>query len=176
MLWSIHSQFYYYQFSCWYKTYLNFYLIIKNCPLTNWEYLLYYFFKDYSIYSWPTVNCVLMRIINNISFLIVERRRRYNINYRIKELGTLIPKSNDPWVQNHLCNNVVVSVSHKWVGGKREDRSNDQETKHLTAKISLLLVSLWNIYFSIKTFPGLVLLVVKISVWVALRSQWLSGY
>lgn len=30
-----------------------------------------------------------------LSFL-VERRRRYNINYRIKELGTLIPKSNDP--------------------------------------------------------------------------------
>ncbi|KAK2537068.1 Tfec [Columba guinea] len=29
-------------------------------------------------------------------FLTVERRRRYNINYRIKELGTLIPKSNDP--------------------------------------------------------------------------------
>ncbi|MEJ1280898.1 transcription factor EC [Cricetulus griseus] len=28
--------------------------------------------------------------------LALERRRRYNINYRIKELGTLIPKSNDP--------------------------------------------------------------------------------
>ncbi|XP_054609884.1 transcription factor EC isoform X3 [Dunckerocampus dactyliophorus] len=27
---------------------------------------------------------------------LIERRRRYNINYRIKELGTLIPKSNDP--------------------------------------------------------------------------------
>lgn len=26
----------------------------------------------------------------------VERRRRFNINDRIKELGTLIPKSNDP--------------------------------------------------------------------------------
>lgn len=30
------------------------------------------------------------------SIRLVERRRRYNINYRIKELGTLIPKSNDP--------------------------------------------------------------------------------
>lgn len=30
------------------------------------------------------------------SFLEVERRRRFNINDRIKELGTLIPKSNDP--------------------------------------------------------------------------------
>ena len=28
----------------------------------------------------------------------VERRRRFNINDRIKELGTLIPKSSDPWV------------------------------------------------------------------------------
>lgn len=27
---------------------------------------------------------------------VVERRRRFNINDRIKELGTLIPKSNDP--------------------------------------------------------------------------------
>lgn len=27
---------------------------------------------------------------------LVERRRRFNINDRIKELGTLIPKSNDP--------------------------------------------------------------------------------
>uniref|UniRef100_A0AAQ4Q4L0 Melanocyte inducing transcription factor n=1 Tax=Gasterosteus aculeatus aculeatus TaxID=481459 RepID=A0AAQ4Q4L0_GASAC len=29
-------------------------------------------------------------------FPVVERRRRFNINDRIKELGTLIPKSNDP--------------------------------------------------------------------------------
>ncbi|RCT97683.1 helix-loop-helix domain-containing protein, partial [Acinetobacter baumannii] len=27
---------------------------------------------------------------------LIERRRRFNINDRIKELGTLIPKSNDP--------------------------------------------------------------------------------
>ncbi|GAB6033465.1 Transcription factor E3 [Chamberlinius hualienensis] len=30
----------------------------------------------------------------------IERRRRYNINDRIKELGTLLPKSNDPHRQN----------------------------------------------------------------------------
>lgn len=29
----------------------------------------------------------------------VERRRRFNINDRIKELGTLLPKTNDPWVR-----------------------------------------------------------------------------
>ncbi|EFX88126.1 hypothetical protein DAPPUDRAFT_28469, partial [Daphnia pulex] len=27
----------------------------------------------------------------------IERRRRFNINDRIKELGTLLPKSNDPY-------------------------------------------------------------------------------
>lgn len=31
-----------------------------------------------------------------VFFSKVERRRRFNINDRIKELGTLIPKSNDP--------------------------------------------------------------------------------
>lgn len=31
----------------------------------------------------------------------VERRRRFNINDRIKELGTLIPKSSDPYVHHH---------------------------------------------------------------------------
>ncbi|XP_024914988.1 microphthalmia-associated transcription factor isoform X5 [Cynoglossus semilaevis] len=30
---------------------------------------------------------------------LIERRRRFNINDRIKELGTLIPKSNDPYAQ-----------------------------------------------------------------------------
>ncbi|XP_069499920.1 microphthalmia-associated transcription factor isoform X4 [Ambystoma mexicanum] len=30
---------------------------------------------------------------------LIERRRRFNINDRIKELGTLIPKSNDPTVE-----------------------------------------------------------------------------
>lgn len=29
----------------------------------------------------------------------VERRRRFNINDRIKELGTLLPKTNDPYYE-----------------------------------------------------------------------------
>lgn len=29
----------------------------------------------------------------------VERRRRFNINDRIKELGTLLPKNNDPYFE-----------------------------------------------------------------------------
>lgn len=31
--------------------------------------------------------------------VIVERRRRFNINDRIKELGTLLPKNNDPYYE-----------------------------------------------------------------------------
>lgn len=31
--------------------------------------------------------------------LTVERRRRFNINDRIKELGTLLPKTNDPYYE-----------------------------------------------------------------------------
>lgn len=30
---------------------------------------------------------------------VVERRRRFNINDRIKELGTLLPKNNDPYYE-----------------------------------------------------------------------------
>lgn len=32
-------------------------------------------------------------------FFLVERRRRFNINDRIKELGTLLPKNNDPYYE-----------------------------------------------------------------------------
>lgn len=32
-------------------------------------------------------------------FISVERRRRFNINDRIKELGTLLPKTNDPFYE-----------------------------------------------------------------------------
>lgn len=45
---------------------------------------------------YSNANVVLLLIVPLCSFLEVERRRRFNINDRIKELGTLIPKSNDP--------------------------------------------------------------------------------
>lgn len=32
-------------------------------------------------------------------WFLVERRRRFNINDRIKELGTLLPKNNDPYYE-----------------------------------------------------------------------------
>jgi hypothetical protein len=31
-----------------------------------------------------------------ISIFLVERRRRFNINDRIKDLGSLLPKGNEP--------------------------------------------------------------------------------
>lgn len=34
-----------------------------------------------------------------LSLSVVERRRRFNINDRIKELGTLLPKTNDPYYE-----------------------------------------------------------------------------
>lgn len=34
-----------------------------------------------------------------LSVQTVERRRRFNINDRIKELGTLLPKNNDPYYE-----------------------------------------------------------------------------
>lgn len=34
-----------------------------------------------------------------LCYFAVERRRRFNINDRIKELGTLLPKNNDPYYE-----------------------------------------------------------------------------
>ncbi|XP_067906659.1 transcription factor EC-like isoform X2 [Heterodontus francisci] len=45
---------------------------------------------------------------------LIERRRRFNINYRIKELGTLIPKSNDPLL---LKDNLLLCSDVRWNKG-----------------------------------------------------------
>lgn len=43
---------------------------------------------------------MLICISKHVScLLLVERRRRFNINDRIKELGTLLPKNNDPYFE-----------------------------------------------------------------------------
>lgn len=41
----------------------------------------------------------LKTFINVPLLSLVERRRRFNINDRIKELGTLLPKNNDPYYE-----------------------------------------------------------------------------
>ncbi|XP_066452780.1 microphthalmia-associated transcription factor isoform X4 [Eleutherodactylus coqui] len=45
---------------------------------------------------------------------LIERRRRFNINDRIKELGTLIPKSNDPLF---ACSGILYSSDMRWNKG-----------------------------------------------------------
>ncbi|KAL7988182.1 hypothetical protein Chor_007101 [Crotalus horridus] len=44
----------------------------------------------------PNIKREMSGPLTQVSLFAVERRRRFNINDRIKELGTLIPKSNDP--------------------------------------------------------------------------------
>ncbi|XP_078731285.1 microphthalmia-associated transcription factor-like [Lampetra fluviatilis] len=52
---------------------------------------------------------------------LIERRRRFNINDRIKELGTLIPKSNDPcWMEpshGELSDHAPSSWDMRWNKG-----------------------------------------------------------
>lgn len=56
-----------------------------------------------------------MNIIN-CWFVAVERRRRFNINDRIKELGTLLPKNNDPWVKIfYILWNEYVKMVKNWM-------------------------------------------------------------
>ncbi|XP_023615833.1 transcription factor EC isoform X2 [Myotis lucifugus] len=58
---------------------------------------------------------------------LIERRRRYNINYRIKELGTLIPKTNDPDMRWNKGTILKASVEYiKWLQ-KEQQRARELE-------------------------------------------------
>ncbi|XP_051546903.1 transcription factor EC-like isoform X3 [Myxocyprinus asiaticus] len=60
---------------------------------------------------------------------LIERRRRYNINYRIKELGTLIPKSNDPDMRWNKGTILKASVEYiKWLQ-KEQQHARDMECR-----------------------------------------------
>ncbi|KAM6437062.1 transcription factor EC [Liasis olivaceus] len=60
---------------------------------------------------------------------LIERRRRYNINYRIKELGTLIPKSNDPDMRWNKGTILKASVEYiKWLQ-KEQQRAQELEQR-----------------------------------------------
>ncbi|XP_052438296.1 transcription factor EC isoform X5 [Carassius gibelio] len=60
---------------------------------------------------------------------LIERRRRYNINYRIKELGTLIPKSNDPDMRWNKGTILKASVEYiKWLQ-KEQQHARDLENR-----------------------------------------------
>ncbi|XP_043944634.1 transcription factor EC [Protopterus annectens] len=60
---------------------------------------------------------------------LIERRRRYNINYRIKELGTLIPKSSDPDMRWNKGTILKASVEYiKWLQ-KEQQKSRELENR-----------------------------------------------
>ncbi|KAM7121614.1 transcription factor EC isoform 1-T4 [Molossus nigricans] len=64
---------------------------------------------------------------------LIERRRRYNINYRIKELGTLIPKSNNPDVRWNKGTILKASVEYiKWL---QKEQQRAQELEHRQKKL-----------------------------------------
>lgn len=63
------------------------------------------------------------------SFLEVERRRRFNINDRIKELGTLIPKSNDPDMRWNKGTILKASVDYIRKLQREQQRAKDLENR-----------------------------------------------
>ncbi|XP_045702863.1 transcription factor EC isoform X2 [Phyllostomus hastatus] len=64
---------------------------------------------------------------------LIERRRRYNINYRINELGTLIPKSNDPDMRWNKGTILKASVEYiKWL---QKEQQRAQELEHRQKKL-----------------------------------------
>uniref|UniRef100_A0A8C5D2Z4 BHLH domain-containing protein n=2 Tax=Gouania willdenowi TaxID=441366 RepID=A0A8C5D2Z4_GOUWI len=59
----------------------------------------------------------------------VERRRRFNINDRIKELGTLIPKSNDPDMRWNKGTILKASVDYIRKLQREQQRAKELETR-----------------------------------------------
>ncbi|MGH0185871.1 UNVERIFIED_CONTAM: hypothetical protein FKN15_019499 [Acipenser sinensis] len=59
----------------------------------------------------------------------VERRRRFNINDRIKELGTLIPKSNDPDMRWNKGTILKASVDYIRKLQREQQRSKELENR-----------------------------------------------
>ncbi|KAG5830756.1 hypothetical protein ANANG_G00313970 [Anguilla anguilla] len=72
---------------------------------------------------------------------IIERRRRYNINYRIKELGTMIPKSNDPDMRWNKGSILKASVDYiKWLQKEQQQvRELENRQRRLEQANRLLL-------------------------------------
>ncbi|CAM4673628.1 unnamed protein product [Lepidochelys olivacea] len=60
---------------------------------------------------------------------LIERRRRFNINDRIKELGTLIPKSNDPEMRWNKGTILKASVDYIRKLQKEQQRAKEMELR-----------------------------------------------
>ncbi|XP_008565051.1 PREDICTED: transcription factor EC [Galeopterus variegatus] len=64
---------------------------------------------------------------------LIERRRRYNINYRIKELGTLIPKSNDP--EMRWNKGTILKASVEYIRWLQKEQQRARELEHRQKKL-----------------------------------------
>ncbi|KAF7208751.1 transcript variant X2, partial [Nothobranchius furzeri] len=60
---------------------------------------------------------------------LIERRRRFNINDRIKELGTLIPKSNDPDMRWNKGTILKASVDYIRKLQREQERAKELECR-----------------------------------------------
>ncbi|KAK3547079.1 hypothetical protein QTP86_010106 [Hemibagrus guttatus] len=67
---------------------------------------------------------------------LIERRRRFNINDRIKELGTLVPKSNDPDMRWNKGTILKASVDYIRKLQKDQQHSKELETRQKNLEIA----------------------------------------
>ncbi|EEB20289.1 Microphthalmia-associated transcription factor, putative [Pediculus humanus corporis] len=65
----------------------------------------------------------------------IERRRRFNINDRIKELGTLLPKNNDPDIRPNKGTILKSSVDYIKILKTEVERMKDVEAKNQKLEI-----------------------------------------
>ncbi|XP_030072965.1 transcription factor EC isoform X2 [Microcaecilia unicolor] len=66
---------------------------------------------------------------------LIERRRRFNINYRIKELGTLIPKSND--LDTRWNKGTILKASVEYIKWLQKEQQRARELEHRQKKLEL---------------------------------------
>ncbi|XP_039626842.1 microphthalmia-associated transcription factor-like isoform X8 [Polypterus senegalus] len=95
---------------------------------------------------------------------LIERRRRFNINDRIKELGTLIPKSNDPDMRWNKGTILKASVDYIRKLQREQQRSKELENRqkklehanrHLMLRIQELEMQARAHGLSVVASPGL---------------------
>nr|XP_033813464.1 transcription factor EC isoform X2 [Geotrypetes seraphini] len=66
---------------------------------------------------------------------LIERRRRFNINHRIKELGTLIPKSND--LDMRWNKGTILKASVEYIKWLQKEQQRARELEHRQKKLEL---------------------------------------
>nr|XP_014347676.1 PREDICTED: transcription factor EB isoform X2 [Latimeria chalumnae] len=71
----------------------------------------------------------------------VERRRRFNINDRIKELGTLIPKVNDLDVRWNK--GTILKASVEYIKRMQKDLQRSREVEHHSKRLEMTNKQLW---------------------------------